>query len=64
MIEGRVGEGTAAVSCLEDYCECIYQVHEALEQRRSMEGSLIYEKEQFLRELFRCNVKDGDILLL
>lgn len=32
IIENRAGEGTAAVGCLEDYCEMVYQIHEELQQ--------------------------------
>lgn len=41
LIEQTEGEGFVTVSFLEDYCECIYQLHEKLEQHQSIDGKEI-----------------------
>ena len=61
MIEGRVGEGTAAVGCLEDYCECIYQIHEALEQKGSMKAEICDSLRAQLDVFLNCAERELDI---
>ncbi|MCM1327501.1 MAG: hypothetical protein NC094_11915 [Bacteroidales bacterium] len=44
LIEQAEGEGVVTVSFLEDYCECIYQIHETLEQYQGIDGKVAYKK--------------------
>ena len=38
MIEEEEGEGTGAVSCLEEYCEQVYQIYSQLRQGQGVNG--------------------------
>ncbi len=38
MIEEEEGEGTKAVSCLEEYCEQVYQIYSEISQRQKVNG--------------------------
>lgn len=40
-IEQKVGDGTEAVVCLEQYCEVVFQLFETISQNRSVDGSQI-----------------------
>ena len=42
MIETRIGEGTAVVGCLEEYCELLYQMHQRLFETRDVTSEDIY----------------------
>lgn len=43
MIEGEEGEDAATIPILEDYCELVYQIHEALLSEQPTDGSRIYD---------------------
>ena len=50
MIEKRVGEGTAAVCCLEDYCEMVYQMHENFQQKKKSVELLSFKQKPTKRD--------------
>lgn len=43
MIDKRIGEGTEAVKCLENYCEMLYQIYGELQQEKKKENEDIAE---------------------
>ena len=43
MIEETEGEGTKAVSFLEEYCEQVYQIYSLIEQRKPVNGHKAYK---------------------
>lgn len=61
MIEGRIGEGTATVACLEDYCEWIYQLHEGLEQKENMGAKICDRLQAQLDVILDCAERELDI---
>jgi len=66
MIEKRAGEGTAAVGCLEDYCEMVYQMHGNFQQKEESADQISVKLEPakldaWLSNFSNCVENDLDI---
>lgn len=62
MIEKRVGQGTAAVGCLEEYCEMVYLMHEKFgRNQKNGKDYIISELDTQLSVILNCVEKELDI---
>lgn len=58
-IERKVGEGTEAVHCLEQYCEVVYRLHETLAENMGVDGS---EVRGILDKMLELIIQSLDLL--
>lgn len=63
LIEKRIGEGTAVVGCLEEYCESLYKMHEQLQEAETVSSEDIYTALEAQRQIIAEQAEKGPAIL-